>query len=269
MPEGDTLYRVAEAVRPVLAGRRVEAASSSDRTTVDPIDAASLVGHVVTEVDARGKHLMLSLDDDRVVHIHLGMDGSVHVYPLGEPWRKKPSSAAIALSTSEHTIVCFSPKVLELVTVTHLRRNGYLQRLGPDLMREDVDLGSALARMRVHNAAPIGEAVMNQTIAAGIGNVYKSETLFAARINPWTRVGELSDEQLLDYLRESHRLMRINRGPGRRVTRFRDDGGRHWVYGRTGQPCYVCGAPITVRRQGDAGRTTFWCAKCQPPVATK
>lgn len=263
MPEGDTLYRVAAAIRPVLEGRRIDAASSSDRTTVDPIDAESLVGVAVTEVAARGKHLMVSMDDGRVVHLHLGMTGSVHVYPLGEPWRKKPSSAALALSTDTHVVVCFSPKLLELVSVTHLRRNRYLQRLGPDLMRHDSDLQAALSRMRVHNAAPIGEAVMNQTIVAGIGNVYKSETLFIARINPWTLVGELSDERLLNYLSEARRLMRLNRGPGRRVTRFRDGGQRHWVYGRTGQPCYVCGARIAVRRQGDTGRTTFWCATCQ------
>ncbi|TWT97089.1 Endonuclease 8 1 [Botrimarina colliarenosi] len=266
MPEGDTLYRVASAVRPVLEGRLIEAASSSDRTTVDPIDAGSLVGRTVTEVAARGKHLMITTDDDRVVHLHLGMTGSVHVYPLGEPWRKNPSSAAIALTTSAHTIVCFSPKLLELVTVTHLRRNGYLQRLGPDLMLADSDLAAALQRLRVHNVTPIGEAVMNQTIAAGIGNVYKSETLFIARINPWTRVGELCDERLLNYLSESRRLMRLNRGPGRRVTRFRDDGKRHWVYGRRGEPCYECGTTITLRRQGDAGRTTYWCATCQPTI---
>jgi endonuclease-8 len=267
MPEGDTLYRIAEAVRPVLEGRRIESASSSDRTTVEPIDAPSLVGAVITSVEARGKHLLLATDDGRALHAHLGMTGSVHVYPLGEPWRKKPSSAAIALSTDSHTVVCFSPKQLELVTATRLRRNAHLQRLGPDLMRHDSDLVAALARLRVHNAAPIGEAVMNQTIAAGIGNVYKSETLFLARINPWTRVGELSDERLLHYLGEARRLMRLNRGPGRRVTRFRDDGKRHWVYGRRGEPCFECGAPITLRRQGDAGRTTYWCARCQPATS--
>lgn len=264
MPEGDTLYRAAAGVRPVLEGQRIEAATSSDRTTVDPIDAASLVGRVVTRVAARGKHLMLDTDDGRVVHSHLGMTGSWHVYPRGEAWRKPASQAALALRTAAHSVVCFSPKMLELVTVTHLRRNAYLQRLGPDLMLADSDLRAALGRMRVHNLAPIGEAIMNQTIAAGIGNVYKSETLFLARLNPWARVGQLPDEVLLKYLSDARRLMRMNRGPGRRKTRFRDDAGRHWVYGRSGKPCYECGGLITLRRQGDAGRTTYWCAACQP-----
>lgn len=264
MPEGDTLYRVAANLRPVLEGRRVVAATSSDRTTVEPIDAASLVGRRVERVEARGKHLEISLDDRRVIHSHLGMTGSWHVYPLGEPWRKRPTSAALAVSTGVHAIVCFSPKLLELISETRHRRNGYLARLGPDLMLHDSDLGEALARMRVHNGAPIGEAVMNQTIAAGIGNVYKSETLFLSRINPWTRVGELPDERLLKYLSEARRLMRLNRGAGPRVTRFRTDGRRHWVYGRRGEPCYECGEVILLRRQGDAGRTTYWCSQCQP-----
>lgn len=264
MPEGDTLYRVAANVRPVLEGKRVLAATASDRTTVEPIDAVSLIGHVVTEVAARGKHLMLTLDDDRVIHSHLGMTGSWHVYPHGEAWRKPATRAAVALHTDAHAIVCFSPKMMELVTVTHLRRNAYLQRLGPDLMLADSDLQAALGRMRVHNLAPIGEVVMNQTIAAGIGNVYKSETLFLSRINPWTRIGELTDKTLLKYLADARRLMRLNRGNGPRVTRFRDDGRRHWVYGRRGDPCYECGGIITLRRQGDAGRTTYWCAACQP-----
>ena len=267
MPEGDTLYRVAAALRPVLEGQRIESASSSDRTTVDPIDAASLVGRVVTNVEAVGKHLVVATDDKRVVHSHLGMTGSWHVYPQGEPWRKPASRAALALMTRSHTAVCFSPKLLELVSEWKLRGNPHLRRLGPDLMRHDSDLRAVVQRLRTHNAAPIGEAVMNQTIAAGVGNVYKSETLFLARINPWTRVAELDDGRLLHYLSESRRLMRLNRGPGRRVTRFRNDGGRHWVYGRRGEPCYECGDLITLRRQGDAGRTTYWCPRCQPAVA--
>lgn len=264
MPEGDTLYRAAAGIRPVLEGQRVEAASSSDRTTVAPIDAASLVGRVVTSVAAKGKHLMIDTDDGRVVHSHLGMTGSWHVYPSGEAWRKPASQAALALHTRHHAVVCFSPKRLELVTVTHLRRNDYAQQLGPDLMRADSDLDAALQRMRIYHLAPIGEAVMNQTIVAGIGNVYKSETLFLARLNPWTRVGDLPDGVLLEYLADTRRLMRMNRGPGRRVTRFRADGKRHWVYGRGGEPCHECGGTITLRRQGDAGRTTYWCAACQP-----
>lgn len=263
MPEGDTLYRIAENLRPVLEGRVVQQAISRASPSVDAIDAESLVGHTVASVEARGKHLMLSFDDQRVVHSHLGMNGSWHVYPIGEPWRKPARQAGLALRTDTHEVVNFNPKLLELVTTTKLRRNDYLARLGPDMMLPQVDFPECLARLRVHNQSPVGEAVMNQTILAGIGNVYKSETLFIHRLNPWSRVGELSDRVLLDYLRETHLLMRRNRDTGPRITRFARDGVRHWVYGRSGQACFECEEEIKVRRQGDAGRTTYYCPRCQ------
>ncbi|MGL4513067.1 MAG: Fpg/Nei family DNA glycosylase [Lacipirellulaceae bacterium] len=264
MPEGDTLYRAAANVRPVLEGRVVVEATSNPTPGNHAVDAAALVGRVATKVRASGKQLFVFFEGELVVHSHLGMTGSWHVYPQGETWNKPASRAGLTLSTGTHDVVLFSPKLLELVTATAFRRNDYLRRLGPDLMLVESDLAAAVARMRVHNAAPIGEVVMNQTIAAGIGNIYKSETLFLARINPWTRVAELSDERLRTYLEDARTLMRRNRGSGPRVTRFRGDGGHFWVYGRRGEPCYVCGGVVTVRRQGDAGRTTYWCAACQP-----
>ena len=243
MPEGDTLYKAAAGVRPVLQGR-----SDPRREQFGPHHGRADRRGVAHRPDGhRGRRPWQAPDRSRwtttrVVHSHLGMTGSWHVYPRGEAWRKPASQAALALETEHHAVICFSPKLLELVTVLSLRRNDYLRRLGPDLMRADCDLRVALQRMRTHPLAPIGEAVMNQTLIAGVGNVYKSETLFLARIDPWTRIGELPDDRLLlDYLAETSRLMRRNRGRGRRVTRYAGDGGRHWVYGRRGEPCYECG----------------------------
>src|SRR5690606_26246052 len=194
----------------------------------------------------------------------LGMNGSWHLYPIGEPWRKPPRLAGVALRTETHEAVNFNPKLLKLTTTAALRRDPYLKRLGPDLMLTESDLGEVIERMLVYHAAPIGEAVMNQTIACGIGNIYKSETLFLAKINPWTLVGELSHAELHRYLADARELMRLNRHSGDRTTRFASDGQKMWVYSRAGKPCFVCGTRIAVRRQGDAGRTTFWCAHCQP-----
>lgn len=279
MPEGDTLYRVAANLRPVLRGRTLvdawsgspsksgETSTWNERTGIS-LDAASLIGRRIVDVRARGKHLMIATDDARVIHSHLGMTGSWHVYPAGEAWRKEPRQVGLALFTGEHATVLFMPKELAIVSSTRMRRDDYVNRLGPDLMRPGDDLAAILPRLRVHNATPIGEAVMNQTIAAGIGNVYKSETLFLAGINPWTRVGELADERLTAYLKNTRRLMWINRGNGPRITRFENDGRRHWVYGRRGEPCFKCGHTITLRRQGDAGRTTYWCQACQPATGT-
>jgi endonuclease-8 len=264
MPEGDTLYRIATRLRPALEGERVEAALSREFPTVPAIDAASLVGRVITSVEARGKHLLVSFDDDRILHSHLGMNGSWHLYPMGEPWRKPPRLAGVALRTAAHEAVNFNPKSLRLVSRRTLDRDPYLQRLGPDLMLPESDLDAILPRMLVYHAWPIGEAVMNQTIACGIGNIYKSETLFLAKINPWTLVGQIPEQQLRQYLSDARKLMRLNRHSGNRTTRFAGDGQKFWVYGRPGKPCFKCGTLIAVRRQGDAGRTTFWCATCQP-----
>jgi endonuclease VIII len=265
MPEGDTLFRIASRLRPALEGRAIVAALSHSFPNLAAIDAESLVGNVLERVEARGKHLLLTFDDQRVIHSHLGMNGSWHLYPIGEPWRKPPHLAGVALRTETHEAVNFNPKLLRLTTTAAIHRDPYLRRLGPDMMLEESDLAEVIARMLVYHASPIGEAVMNQTIACGIGNIYKSETLFLAKINPWTTVGELSHAELHRYLADARQLMRLNRHNGQRTTRFAGDGKRMWVYGRAGQPCFVCGTRVGVRRQGDAGRTTYWCAACQLP----
>lgn len=260
MPEGDTLYKIAEQVRPVLLGQRLTDAASCE----PELSCGALIGLNVTAVEARGKHLMIDLSDGRVIHSHLGMTGSWHVYGKADPWRKSPHRATLALSTSQHVVVCFSAKLMEIVSATRLRRNDYVQRLGPDLMKPTFRATAVLPRLRIHDQSPLGEAVMNQTIAAGIGNVYKSESLFLTHHNPWTTVGELSDHQLLDYLALTQKLMLRNRGAGMRTTRFAADGRRVWVYGRRGDACYLCGETVHMRRQGDAGRSTYWCPRCQP-----
>ena len=156
-----------------------------------------------------------------------------------------------------------APKLLELVSEKAIQRNTYLRRLGPDMMLAQTDVADVLPRMRKFARLPIGEAVMNQTLVAGIGNIYKSESLFLAKINPWATVDELDDQTLLDYLKLTKQLMRRNRHGGERTTRFASDGPLLWVYQRSGQRCLVCGEFIRIRRQGEQGRTTFWCPECQ------
>lgn len=263
MPEGDTLYRIANRLRPVLAGNVVKDASANPPRTGAVIEAASLIGKRVELVEATGKHLLVTFDDRQVLHSHLGMTGSWHVYAPGETWHKPVRQAGVVLSTNDHVVVNFSPKLLELVSEQAIKRNSYLRRLGPDMMLAETEVAEVLPRLRKFARLPIGEAVMNQTIAAGIGNIYKSESLFLAKINPWQPVGELADDKLLRYLQLTKKLMRRNRHGGERTTRFAVDGPRLWVYGRSGQQCLVCGEVIQIRRQGDQGRTTYWCADCQ------
>jgi len=259
MPEGDTIYRTAGRLRSALGGKPIDAAESR----LPRLDAGALGGRRVTSVEARGKHLLIHLDDGGAIHSHLGMTGAWHVYRAGEPWRKPRHRAQLVLQCGDCTAVCFTPKTLERLSPDRLRRHDALRQLGPDLLGRSFDAAEVVRRFRLHNATPIGEAVLNQSIASGVGNVYKSEVLFLTRTDPFVPVGDLTDDQIADVVDRARRLMARNLDGFARRTRFGRDGGRLWVYGRSGKPCYVCGTPIRIRRQGDQGRTTYWCPECQ------
>lgn len=200
-----------------------------------------------------------------VLHSHLGMTGSWHLYRPGEPWRKPAHRAAVVLHCRVAVAVCFSPKTLELLSADAFRRHRYLQQLGPDLLGEELDESEILRRFRIHDATPLGQAVMNQTLASGIGNVYKSEILFMLQLSPFEPVRALTDTQLLALIQTARLWMQKNLEGYPRTTRLRGDGGgRKWVYGRAGQPCFTCGTLIRMQRQGDLGRSTYWCPTCQP-----
>ncbi len=260
MPEGDTIHRAATRLKAVLNAQTIARAESS---WLGPL-ASSLEGREIKQVEARGKHLLITLDDDRVIHSHMGMTGSWHIYRPSESWLKPAHRAALSLECEKVCAVCFTPKLLEILTATALRRHEYLNRLGPDLLAGPASDQEVVTRFRQANQIAIGEAVMNQTIISGIGNVYKSEVLFTLRLNPLNRVIDLTDEQLLRISHKASELMAKNLAGRPRTTRYSLDGGRFYAYGRSGAPCYTCGTPIALIRQGDLGRTTYFCPNCQP-----
>lgn len=267
MPEGDTIHRSAERLAPVLAKATILSANDNGRF----VDAKSLVGSRFDRVVAQGKHLLMHLCDGRVLHSHMGMTGSWHTYQVGEPWRKAPRWAALSMKLESETMpasvaVCFSPKVLDLLSPTQFRRHPYLRKLGPDLMSDEFNGPEILSRFRIHKYAAVGEAVMNQTIVCGIGNVYKSEVLFLTGTDPFTQVQHLTDKQVLTIAKTAQTLMHKNRSGYPRRTRWGNDGQHLWAYGRTGQPCFRCENEIRMRRQGDLGRSTYWCRECQKPA---
>jgi endonuclease-8 len=261
MPEGDTIFRTVATLRRAIEGGDIEQARSRDGL----IDCAPLAGNTVATVEARGKHVLMHLATHHALHSHMGMTGSWHLYRPDETWLKPENYAALVMRVNGLDAVCFSPKLLELLTADQLRHHGYLQQLGPDLLGATFDMADALQRFRTHNAVPLGEAIMNQTIACGVGNVYKSDLLFLLGFDPLARVACYSDDELRELLKKARTLLRANLEGAPRRTRFRGDARRVWVYGRVGKACYKCGAPIQLRRQGHAGRTTFWCPECQPP----
>jgi endonuclease-8 len=194
----------------------------------------------------------------------MGMTGSWHIYRPGEPWRKPTHYAALQLAINSLEVICFSPRLLALLTADQLRRHPHLTRLGPDLLSTEFDVEAAVARFRARNNLPLGEAVMNQTIVSGIGNIYKSEVLFILKLDPFAPVSQFTDDELGHLVLKARYLLKRNSNGPNRTTRFGSDAGRMWVYGKSGQPCPKCGTTIEIRRQGDAGRTTCWCPECQP-----
>ncbi len=257
MPEGDTIYRTALQLRAMLVQQAV-------RATSDVADVRPISGSSVDSVKAKGKHLLIHFDSGFTIHTHLGMTGSWHTYQPDERWRKPRSQSAIALqTTSGNVAVCFHPKTFELLSEDGLRRHPWLNRLGPDLLDSGVDFELIVSNFRRQPDLHLGVAVMDQRLLMGIGNVYKSELLFLEKLNPFLTIQCYSDEQLLQMLRRGQRLMRANLDGGPRRTRMGRDGSRTWVYGRGGKPCLKCSDLIQMQRQGDLGRSTYWCLNCQ------
>jgi endonuclease-8 len=263
MPEGDTIHRTARTLRAALVDKTVLAARSNK------LAAGTLIGRSVRAVEAHGKHLLIYFDDGRALHSHMRMTGSWHLYRPGERFRRSEGAARIVLEVSageatEFVAVCFSAPVVELV---HARKDGgaeAVDHLGPDVLSADFDETRACALLRIDGARPIGDAIMDQTRIAGVGNIYKSETLFVTRVDPRTPVAEIDDPTLFAIVSAARRLMSSNmRGPTRTTTSRTDSAQRFWVYRRAGRPCLRCGTTILVIKQGDLARTTYFCPSCQ------
>jgi endonuclease VIII len=267
VPEGDTIFRTARALHRALAGRTVVRFEARRLRFRDFRPDAR-----VASVEARGKHCLVHFDDGRTLHTHLRMTGSWHLYRPGERWRKHPGSAraVIEVAAAEResaapggagwVAVCFAAPIVELVEAADAPP---VDHLGPDLCRPDADLDEALRRMARFSPAerPVGDALLDQRVAAGIGNVYKSEACFACGIHPFTPVGRLDEDARRDLLATAAAQLLANLDRADRTTL---PGGGLAVYGRRGEPCRRCGTPIDWRPQGDQRRGTYWCPRCQP-----
>ena len=261
MPEGDTVFKLAAYLRPVLGGRRLVAGS------VRGMPDARLAGVTLGEVYARGKHLFIELDGRRLLRSHLGMWGSWHAYAPGAAWRKPRRQASIVLDIGDRVLVCFNALQVEILRNAGVRRRAFDAMLGPDLLASPLDIDGLLRRARELGGpdTPIADVLLRQQVASGIGNVYKSEVLFLERCDPATPLVRVGDALLTALYRQAARLLRRNLHGGPRVTRWAsDDAGRLWVYGRSGQPCLRCDGVIRSARLGAKQRSTFWCPCCQP-----
>lgn len=270
MPEGDTIFRTAEALRAALGGRRVTAARAQPRPGLRRVpDLSVLIGSTVDSIEPRGKHLLIGFGNGLTLRSHLRMSGSWHRYRPGEPWRLPARRASAIIETPESVAVAFDTPVLELLTDAQLRRSKPLIELGPDLLSRAFDEDEALHRLRRRDGVELGNALLDQRTVAGIGNVYKSEVAFMERLDPWAPVATFTDAQLRDVLRTAQRLLNANvRGGARVTTGSMARGGALWVYGRGGRPCRRCGTIIGHARQGELARLTYWCPRCQRSQAS-
>jgi endonuclease VIII len=266
MPEGDTIFRTAVVLRRALVGHAVTAARAQPRPGLARVPRLEpLVGTTITSVEARGKHLLIGFSGGRWLRTHMRMRGAWHRYAPGEAWRLPAVRASCVLETDAAVAVCFDAPEVELLTAADLGGHRALRSLGPDLLSPEFDADEATRRLRERGAVPLGEALLDQRVVAGIGNVYKSEVCFIERLDPWAPVASLSASQLAGVVANARRLLRATAEGGRRVTTgIGRPGASLWVYRRAGLPCRRCGTLIAGRRQGAQARMTYWCPHCQP-----
>ncbi len=261
MPEGDTIHRIANFLAPRLIGRTLLRVNMADAAA-----ARSCTDRRVRNVMARGKHLFIELDNHTALRSHLGMYGSWHFYAPSETWRKPSSQVSLVVTTAEEVYVCFNAKEIQLVEQLGVRQRVLKARLGPDLISDDIapNLIARRARDFLDGDLLLADALLDQRIACGIGNVYKSEVLFIEGWSPLTRLDDLTDAEVARCFLTAASLLKRNLGGGPRVTRFVTDGSSGlWVYGRRGRPCLRCDGRIESARLGRHHRSTYWCGGCQ------
>jgi endonuclease VIII len=273
VPEGDTIFRAAATLHRALAGKPVVRFESVYPAVSRIHDDHPFTATHVEKVTSSGKHVLMFFANGFVLRTHMRMNGSWHIYRPGETWQRPIRDMRVLVATADFVAVAFSVPVAEIVKTSSLAKHQPIARLGPDLLGERFDRDEALRRLRACPNWQIADALLNQQVAAGVGNVYKSEVLFTCRVNPFTTVGALSEEQLARLLDTARELLQANVTTKlapmttytgfRRTTRRDDPSERLWVYGRARLPCRRCGTPIEIRKQGTDARLTYWCPQCQ------
>ena len=270
MPEGDTLHRTANRLRPALVGATLTRFEAPRLLGDRPVPGVEITG-----VEAVGKHLLIDFEGGLTLRTHLGMPGSWHLYEQGQRWRKPRHLLRALVAVPGWEAVCFSAPTVQTYHRDH--PGGALGtdldpvgHLGPDLCTPQPDLDEALRRYAAeadaHPSTEIAVALLDQRLASGIGNVYKSEVLHRCRVDPFAPLASVPEDVRRQLLVASNRLLLHNLTTTKRTT-VSGPPGSLAVYGLTRRPCRVCGTPIETRRQGEQNRSTYWCPRCQPPGA--
>jgi endonuclease-8 len=261
VPEGDTVWRAARRLDNALSGHPLTATDFR----VPAFATWDLRGASVRETVSRGKHLLTRIDADAewTLHTHLKMEGGWRVLTPGQRWPRPAHTARVVLSTADAVAVGFSLGLVEIVARDH--EHEIVGHLGPDLLGPDWDPAEAVRRLAEHPDRTVKEALLDQTLLAGVGNMYAAELCFISGVAPETPVGRVPD--LGRMVARAHQMLQLNsRRAQQSTTGDLSRGRQFWVYDRGGLPCRRCGTTIRQTLLGEAGRerTTFACPACQP-----
>lgn len=282
MPEGDTIFRAARTLHRALAGETVSGFQSVlpklERVEVDAV----VTGRTIEKVEANGKWMLIHFSGDLILLTHMLMSGSWHIYRPGEKWKRSPLDMRIVIQTGNIHAVGFKIPIAEFHTADTLRRRRGYRQLGPSVLSPEFDPAEALRRLRGRPDLLVGEALLAQSLIAGLGNVFKSEVCFACNVHPFRAIASLSIAELSCLVSTSRKflLANVSDTSGEQIvtyTGLRRTTGRIaseenlWVYRRRGEPCRRCATPVESRKQGEEARITFWCPNCQPmePAAAR
>lgn len=254
MAEGDTVFRWARDLERAFEGRKIEAAEAPNPKSPLRRKATRLIGQELERSESRAKHLILQFRGGLAVHSHMGMNGSWWVREHDSDWRYPKRSAWLVLDLGDIDVVQYGGPTLRLVRSVELRRDSRLASLGPDLLAVDFDPERAVAGLTSAGQMELGEALLDQHRLGGIGNIFKSEACFEARLNPWRSVDSFEPEEIELIVEVARRQLLTGVETGRRPGR---------IYRKAGHPCPRCRQRIASKGQGLAGRITYWCPQCQ------
>jgi endonuclease VIII len=287
MPEGDAIFRTARTLHRALAGHEVVRFESVLPALTRIHEDTPITGRTIEGVTAAGKHVLMRFSPLRhaqgapslsrggalVLRTHMRMNGSWHIYRPGERWQRPARDMRVVVATQGFEAVGFNVPVAEFLAPAGMTRQDDLRSMGPDLLGRVFDADEAVRRFRERGALEIADALLNQRLVAGAGNVYKSEVLFLCGVSPFARVDEVSDETLRGLLATARQHLIANvTDPKGGITTYRgyargsgrgEASDRRYVYGRARKPCRKCGTSIRVRAQGPHARLTYWCPACQ------
>ena len=275
MPEGDTIFRVARSMGRALIGKPITGFRSNYPLLTRFHDDTPITGQTVDRVESRGKWLLIHFSGGATLVTHMLMNGSWHLYRIGERWRRPARDMRIVLENREYQAVAFTVPVARIYTAQALAREKRIPPAGADVLSKEFDPMAAASRLKSCCGEEIGEVLLHQHVLAGVGNVFKSEVCFVEGINPFCLVSALKDQQVAALIATVQSLVAANiledagntivtyRGQQRRTTRSSQQD-TLWVYGRSGALCRRCGSAIRHRLQGTDARVTYWCQVCQP-----